>query len=87
MANFLFFLFLVLSIGIALLINKYDTWTCWPDWIKTVLTLLLGQLFPVFRSYVTKIDLKTVWKVIVKHDFSLFVEEYKSNNPEPRLEK
>lgn len=85
--TFFFFLFLVLSIGIALLINKYDTWTCWPDWIKTVLTLLLGQLFPVFRSYVTKIDLKTVWKVIVKHDFSLFVEEYKSNNPEPRLEK
>lgn len=84
---FLFFFFLASSIGIAILVNKFDTWTNCPDWIKTALTILLGQVFPVIRSYITKINIKTVWRVLFRSDSSIFEGEYRQNNPEPVLLK
>lgn len=87
MAFLLIFLLFGFSIGIAILVNKFDTWTNCPDWIKTALTILLGQVFPVIRSYITKINIKTVWRVLFRSDSSIFEGEYRQNNPEPVLLK
>ena len=81
----LFIIFLVISIGLAFLVAQLELLPSWPKWIKNLLSIILLQVFPLIRGYVTKINLNTIWQVIFKKDVTLFENEFIKDHLQPVL--
>lgn len=82
---FFYVLFLGISCGLSFITIKYEKRTGWPDWLRIIILMFLGQIVPILRAKATNISLRVLWKVIFRKDVSMFEKEYKKDNLEPTL--
>lgn len=80
-----YLLFLALSVVLAFLTIKYDIWGGLPEWVRIIALVLLGQIFPIIRAYITKISPSLLWRVIICNDTSSFVEEFAKDHSKPQI--